>query len=82
MNEPKAELTTGEWLRILTNTSINARQIALLEGCCWRTAQKIVRSLNKGNEAATTCRTDDYLKKYRGTDRRTELRLIYPETRL
>ena len=78
----RPELTPSDWLRVITNATITPREIAICEGCSVKKAKGIVQFLNGDKTKGKSCRTDDYLRKYRGTDRKTELRNIYPETRL
>lgn len=80
----KTEITPSDWLRILTNNTMSAKDVAMCEGCSIKTARKIVETLNGYHReyAHHRCGTDDYLVKYRGTSRAQELRLIYGEVRL
>lgn len=80
----KKELTPNEWLRILTSNVITANDIALCEGCHPRTAKKIVMELNGGfhrDGTQYTCGLDDYLEKYKHTNKTKELRAIYGDIR-
>ena len=79
------ELTPCDWLRIITSRRITAQQIAELEDCDIKTARSIVIELNDGKHTKNTayvCDTDAYLRKYRATTRKDELRLIYEDRRL
>lgn len=76
------ELTPGVWLRILTKATLTDKDIALIEGCSLKTAQRRVMSItNHRNGMPYVCRTDAYLKAYRGTDRKTEIQNIYGDVK-
>ena len=71
--------TPSDYLRILTKSSISAREVSLIEGCDIKTARAIISSLCDRHVKGMnyTCDTDLYLSKRRGTDRRTELKNIF-----
>ena len=75
MKEKK--LTPAVWLRILTSKTISTADLALAEGCSVKKAREIVRFINGDNAYCRSCPTDEYLRQYKGTSRKEELRLIY-----
>ena len=78
----KQDLRPSDWLRVITNKYITADQIALVEGCDIRTARRIidkVSGIKHEKGLPWQCLTDDYLKKIRGTNRKTELSYIFHE---
>lgn len=73
------ELTPGTLLRILTSNVIDAKDIALLQGCNIKTARKIADDLS-GTHLANShhrCGLDDYLEKYKKTTKCELLHQIY-----
>lgn len=77
----KRELTPSEWLRILTGNIITASDIAMVQGCDIRTARSIADSISGKHRKNTThsCDLNEYLKRYKHTTKREEIRAIYGE---
>ena len=78
MGKATLQITPDGYFRILTNKKMDARDVAVMEGCSPNHARRLIKAmLGRSFKGEYTIDTDEYLLIRKGTNRAEELRNIY-----
>lgn len=78
MGKATLQITPDGYFRILTNKKMDARDVAMMEGCAQSTARRLIKAmLGRSFKGEYLIDTDEYLLVRKGTNRAEELRNIY-----